>query len=304
MICTGPNPSHQHRICALNRAASRYQHLFQLTLVKRIMLWPTLPDDAASDNFKLRSLIILRTLMRSDAITASLATSKPSLALIFELFERTAREQAHLPECEQLVNLTRIVLRLAQNAQTLPVFAELSHAGHPNVEMLLFLLTTKNYHVLQSCLRALLQLAQSDDTVALLSRHLQEQSLHHILDIIKECYNPPPPPPHPLPPLSQPLAAASPTTASTPSSCCTRWPWTSAREWRARRRGARYNRGTWHPPPSKLFTLRSPTTQAVQRTRALLLQQGANRVLVNVLELFADGQELDEDETEIAVELL
>ncbi len=45
-------------------------------------------------------------------------------------------------------------------------------------------------------------------------------------------------------------------------------------------------------------------TQAVQRTRALLLQQGANRVLVNVLELFADGQELDEDETEIAVELL
>lgn len=203
MICTGPNPSHQHRFCALNRAASRYQHLFQLTLVKRIMLWPTLPDDAASDNFKLRSLIILRTLMRSDAITASLATSKPSLALIFELFERTAREQAHLPECEQLVNLTRIVLRLAQNAQTLPVFAELSHAGHPNVEMLLFLLTTKNYHVLQSCLRALLQLAQSDDTVALLSRHLQEQSLHHILDIIKECYNPPPPPsPSPPTPLT------------------------------------------------------------------------------------------------------
>lgn len=234
MICTSPNPSHQHRVSALNRAANRYQRLFQLTLVKRLMVWPALGDDAASDNFKLRSLIILRTLMRSDAITASLATSKSSLTLIFELFERTAREQAHLPECEQLVNLTRIVLRLAQNAHTLPVFAELSQAGHPNVEMLLFLLTTKNYHVLQSCLRALLQLAQCDHTVALLSRHLQEQSLHHILDIIKEFALP-----HSLPLLSQPVAAASPTTASTPSSSCTPWHWISAQEWRARRRGAR-----------------------------------------------------------------
>ena len=44
--------------------------------------------------------------------------------------------------------------------------------------------------------------------------------------------------------------------------------------------------------------------QAIQRTRALLLQQGANRVLVNVLELFTYGDELDDDETEIAVELL
>ncbi len=46
------------------------------------------------------------------------------------------------------------------------------------------------------------------------------------------------------------------------------------------------------------------TFQAIQRTRALLLQQGANRVLVNVLELFTYGDELDDDETEIAVELL
>ena len=163
-----------------------YQQLFQLTLQKRLMAWPMLGDDAASGNFKLRSLMILRTLMRSDAITASLATSKPSLVLIFELFERIGREQAHLPECEQLVNISRIVLRLAQNPHTLPTFAESNQCGNTNVETLLFLLTTKNYHVLQSSLRALLELAQSDDTVGVLSRHLQEHSLHHLLEIIQE----------------------------------------------------------------------------------------------------------------------
>lgn len=46
-------------------------------------------------------------------------------------------------------------------------------------------------------------------------------------------------------------------------------------------------------------------TQAIQRTRVLLLQQGANRVLVNVLdELFADGFELNDIETDFAVEVL
>ncbi len=52
------------------------------------------------------------------------------------------------------------------------------------------------------------------------------------------------------------------------------------------------------------LTVSNSTFQAIQRTRALLLQQGANRVLVNVLELFTYGDELDDDETEIAVELL
>ena len=45
--------------------------------------------------------------------------------------------------------------------------------------------------------------------------------------------------------------------------------------------------------------------QAIQRTRVLLLQQGANRVLVNVLdELFTDGFELNDIETDFAVEVL
>ena len=47
--------------------------------------------------------------------------------------------------------------------------------------------------------------------------------------------------------------------------------------------------------------------QAIQRTRALLLQQGANRVLVNVLdELFVDGVELldDIETTDFAVQVL
>ena len=163
-----------------------YAHLFQLTLDKRFMVWREIGDDAASDYFKVRTLQILRTLMRSDAITASLASDKASLGQIFELFERIGREQAHLPECEQLVHLTRIVLHLAQNPHTLPVFAEFNQRGSANVEMLLFLLKTKNYHVLLSSLRALLEIAQSDDTVAVLSRLLQEQSLHHLLEIIQE----------------------------------------------------------------------------------------------------------------------
>jgi hypothetical protein len=48
-------------------------------------------------------------------------------------------------------------------------------------------------------------------------------------------------------------------------------------------------------------------SQAIQRTRALLLQQGANRVLVNVLdELFIDGAELldDIETTDFAVQVL
>ena len=52
--------------------------------------------------------------------------------------------------------------------------------------MLLFLLKTKNYHVLLSALRALLEIAQSDATAAVLSRLLQEQSLHHLLENIQE----------------------------------------------------------------------------------------------------------------------
>ena len=47
--------------------------------------------------------------------------------------------------------------------------------------------------------------------------------------------------------------------------------------------------------------------QAIQRTRSLLLQQGANRVLVNVLdELFVDGVELldDIETTDFAVQVL
>jgi hypothetical protein len=161
-----------------------YTRLFQLTLQKRFMVWSALSEDA--DNFKVRTLQILRTLMRSDAITASLVSDKASLKQIFELFERIGREQAHLPECEQLVHLTRIVLHLAQNSRTLPIFAEFNQRGNANVEMLLFLLKTKNYHVLLSSLRALLEIAQSDDTVGVLSRLLQEQSLHHLLEIIKE----------------------------------------------------------------------------------------------------------------------
>jgi hypothetical protein len=54
----------------------------------------------------------------------------------------------------------------------------------------------------------------------------------------------------------------------------------------------------FHPPPP---------FQAVQRTRSLLLQQGANRVLVNVLdELFVDGVELldDIETTDFAVQVL
>jgi hypothetical protein len=163
-----------------------YSRLFHLTLQKRFMVWPELGDDAASDNFKVRTLQILRTLMRSEAITASLASNKSYLTQIFELFERIGREQAHLPECEQLVHLTRIVLHLAQNTVTLPIFAEFNQRGSANVEMLLFLLKTKNYHVLLSSLRALLEIAQCDDTVGVLSRLLQEQSLHHLLEIIKE----------------------------------------------------------------------------------------------------------------------
>ncbi len=164
-----------------------YSLLFQLTLQKRFMVWNELGDDAASVDCKVRTLLILRTLMRSGAITASLASNKPAVTQIFELFERIGREQTHLPECEQLVHLTRIVLHLAQNPHTLPIFVEFNQRGNANAEMLLFLLKTKNYHVLLSSLRALLEIAQSDDTVGVLSRLLQEQSLHALLEIIKEC---------------------------------------------------------------------------------------------------------------------
>ncbi len=100
--------------------------------------------------------------------------------------EKQSSSRIACAQCEQLVNLSRIVLRLAQNPHTRPTFAEFNQCGNANVEMLLFLLTTKNYHVLQSSLRALLELAQSDDTVGVLSRHLQEHSLHHLLEIIQE----------------------------------------------------------------------------------------------------------------------
>ena len=65
-----------------------YAHLFQLTLDKRFSAWREIGDDSASDNYKVRTLQILRTLMRSDAITASLAGDKASLGQIFELFDR------------------------------------------------------------------------------------------------------------------------------------------------------------------------------------------------------------------------
>ena len=177
-----------------------YTRLFQLTLQKRFMVWPELGDDSSSDDFKVRTLLVLRTLVRSDAITASLSSNKPAVTQIFELFERIGREQAHLPECEQLVQLTRIVLHLAQNPHTLPLFAEVNQRGNANAEMLLFLLKTKNYHVLLSSLRALLEIARSDDTVGVLSQLLQEQSLYDLLEIIKE-YRTTPSPKIYFPPL-------------------------------------------------------------------------------------------------------
>ena len=64
--------------------------------------------------------------------------------------------------------------------------SEFNQRGSAYVEMLLFLLKTKNYHVLLSALRALLEIAQSDATAAVLSRLLQEQSLHHLLENIQE----------------------------------------------------------------------------------------------------------------------